>query len=70
MAVESPFAWKVVAAAFVVATLSWGLSLYGLIAFIKVIPDLRGWPTAVVSGAVTVHFLFAALAVAFLTALH
>lgn len=64
------FGWTVVAAAFVVAVFGWGVGFYGPPIFLKAIHDTRGWPVALVSGAITVHFLMGAVAVANLPRLH
>jgi hypothetical protein len=58
------YGWTVVAAAFVVATFGWGIGFYGPPIFLKAVQDTRGWPVAVVSAAITVHFLTGAVAVA------
>lgn len=64
------FGWRVVWAAFVVAAFGWGVSFYGPPVFLEAIHRSRGWPVAVVSGAVTSHFLVGAFAVANLPMLH
>ncbi len=58
------YGWNVVATAFVVAIFGWGVGFYGPPVFLKAVQDLRGWPVALVSAAITVHFLMGALAVA------
>lgn len=62
--------WRVVWAAFVLAVFGWGLGFYGPPVFLKVLHEQRGWPIALISVAVTVHFLFGALAGANMPALH
>lgn len=58
------YGWTVVAAAFVVATFGWGVGFYGPPIFLQAVQDTRGWPVALVSTAVTLHFLIGAIAVA------
>ena len=60
--------WRVVGAAFVLAVFGWGMGFYGPPVFLRVIGEERGWPLALVSTAVTVHFLVGALAGASLPA--
>jgi MFS family permease len=57
------FGWKVVAAAFAVAVFAWGLGFYGPSIYVNQLVRTKGWPISLVSGAVTVHFLFSALLV-------
>jgi MFS family permease len=64
------FGWRVVAAAFVVAVFGWGLGFYGPPVYLEAVRSERGWPIALVSGAVTVHFLAGVLVVANLPRLH
>ncbi len=58
------YGWTVVAAAFVVAVFGWGIGFYGPPIYLKAIQDMRGWPVALVSAAITLHFLVGAVAVA------
>jgi len=67
---ESFFGWRVVAAAFVLATFGWGIGFYGPPIFLSVLSVTRGWPVALVSGAVTAHFLLGAATGASLASLH
>jgi hypothetical protein len=64
------YGWRVVAAAFVLAAFGWGLGFYGPPVFLSVIRETRGWPLALVSTAVTLHFLVGAVVGARLPALH
>jgi hypothetical protein len=64
------YGWRVVGAAFVLAVFGWGLGFYGPPVFLSVIRETRGWPLALVSTAVTVHFLVGAVVGARLPALH
>lgn len=58
------FGWKVIAAAFLLAVFGWGVGFYGPSMFLQSLHEGRAWPIAVVSAAITVHFLFSALFVA------
>ncbi len=58
------YGWTVVTAAFVVAVFGWGAGFYGPPIFLKAVRDTRGWSVALVSAAITVHFLVGAVAVA------
>jgi MFS family permease len=64
------YGWTVVAAAFVVAVFGWGVGFYGPPVFLKAIRDARGWSVALVSAAITLHFLVGAVAVANLPKLY
>jgi hypothetical protein len=62
--------WTVVAAAFVVAVFGWGVGFYGPPIYLKAVRDARGWSVALVSAAITVHFLVGAIVVANLPRLY
>ena len=62
--------WRVVSAAFVLAIFGWGLGFYGPPVFLKVLQESRGWPIALISAAVTMHFLVGAYSGANIPALH
>src|SRR5262249_50245365 len=64
------FGWRVVAAAFVLAVFGWGLGFYGPPIYLHAVVQRTGWPVALVSTAVTCHFLAGALVVANLTAMY
>ncbi|HTT78967.1 MAG TPA: MFS transporter [Stellaceae bacterium] len=64
--VDVNFRWKVVRFAFVLAVFGWGIGFYGPSVFLDTLHQERGWPVALVSLAVTAHFLFSALFVAYL----
>jgi MFS family permease len=64
------YGWRVVAAAFVLAVFGWGVGFYGPPVYLHAVREARGWPVALVSAAVTVHFLAGAIAVANLPALY
>lgn len=70
VASERFYGWTVVWAAFVVAVFGWGLGFYGPPIYLKAVQDARGWSVALVSAAVTVHFLFGALVLTNLPRLH
>ncbi len=64
------FGWRVVAAAFVLAVFGWGVGFYGPPVFLQTVREARGWSVAIVSTAVTTHFLIGALVVANLPKLY
>src|SRR3546814_1503827 len=64
------FGWRVVAAAFTIALFAWGIGFYGPPIFLGVLHATRGWSVALVSSAITVHFLCGAGVVASLGTLH
>jgi hypothetical protein len=64
------YGWRVVGAAFVVAIFGWGLGFYGPPVYLHAVRELRGWSLALVSVAVTAHFLIGAIVVANLPKLY
>ncbi len=64
------FGWRVVAGTFVLAVFGWGLGFYGPPVYLHAVQEARGWSVALVSTAVTVHFLVGAIVVANLPALY
>src|SRR3977135_1206078 len=62
--------WRVVSAAFVLAVFGWGMGFHGPPIFLEAVRATRGWPLALVSAAVTTHFLIGAAMVATLPALY
>src|ERR1700722_10632513 len=64
------YGWRVVAAAFVLAVFGWGIGFYGPPVFLQAVRATRGWPLALISTAVTVHFLIGAILVANLPAFY
>ena len=64
------FGWRVVWASFVLASFGWGVGFYGPPVFLHAVMERTGWPLALVSAAVTFHFLFGALVVANLPRLY
>jgi hypothetical protein len=57
------YGWRVVAAVFVLAVFGWGLGFYGPPVYLHTVREARGWSVALVSTAVTVHFLFGAIVI-------
>lgn len=64
------FGWHVVAATFLLAIFGWGVGFYGPPVFLYAVVARTGWPVAMVSAAVTMHFLFGAGVVANLPRLY
>ncbi|MDB5500979.1 MAG: major facilitator protein [Tardiphaga sp.] len=64
------FGWRVVAATFLLATFGWGIGFYGPSVFLYAVVARTGWPVAMVSAAVTAHFLVGAVVVANLPAFY
>ncbi|HEX6210523.1 MAG TPA: MFS transporter [Methylomirabilota bacterium] len=54
--------WSVVAACGLIAACSWGLGFYGLGVYLEALHRLHGWPTSLISGAITVYYLVGAVA--------
>ena len=67
---RSFYGWRVVAAAFVLAVCGWGMGFYGPPVYLHAVRAARGWSLALVSTAVTTHFLIGAIVVANLPALY
>ncbi len=64
------YGWRVVAAAFVLAAFGLGMGFHGPAVYLYAIHERTGWPLALVSTAVTVHFLVGAVVVANLPSLY
>lgn len=63
--IRSPFfGWTVVAATFVLAIFGWGVGFYGPPIYLQMVVQRTGWSVALVSSAVTLHFLVGAIVVA------
>jgi MFS family permease len=60
----------VVRATFVMAMFGWGVGFYGPSIFLHTVVERTGWSLALVSTAVTLHYLFGALVVTRLPVLH
>jgi MFS transporter len=67
---EHFYGWRVVAAAFVLAAFGMGMGFHGPAVYLHAVRQGTGWPLALISMAVTVHFLAGAVVVANLPALH
>ncbi len=67
---EGFYGWRVVAAAFVLAVFGLGMGFHGPAIYLHALHGRTGWPLALVSTAVTVHFLAGAGVVANLPALY
>jgi hypothetical protein len=70
MLAASFFGWRVVAGTFVLAVFGWGVGFYGPPVYLHAVQEARHWSVALVSSAVTLHFLVRAIVVANLTALY
>lgn len=64
------FGWKVVAAVFTIAALTWGVGLYGITTLLATLKVSHGWSTAILSGAVSLHYLTSAILVLYLVRAH
>ncbi|WP_210203144.1 hypothetical protein [Rhizobium anhuiense] len=64
------FGWHVVAATFVLAVFGWGVGFYGPPVYLQMVVQRTGWSVALVSAAVTLHFLVGAAVVANLPRLY
>ena len=64
------FGWHAVVAAFIVAVFGWGLGFYGPPVYLEVVRQSRGWPIALISGAVTLHFAIGLILIPNLPALY
>ena len=64
------YGWRVVWAAFILAVFGWGVGFYGPPIYLHAVIERTRWPLALVSAAVTAHYLVGALVVAHLTAVY
>src|ERR1700694_2624788 len=64
------YGWRVVGAAFILAVFGLGMGFHGPALYLQRVHRRTGWPLALVSTAVTVHFLVGAVVVANLPALY
>jgi hypothetical protein len=62
--------WRVVGAAFILAVFGLGMGFHGPAVYLQAVLQRTGWPLALISTAVTVHFLVGAVVVANLPALY
>jgi hypothetical protein len=58
------YGWRVVGAAFILAVCGWGAGFYGPPIFLQAISAAKHWSVALVSAAITLHFLIGAAVVA------
>ncbi|MGF7056093.1 hypothetical protein GGC47_005309 [Bosea sp. OAE752] len=71
LSVKLPFfGWYTVAATFVLAIFGWGVGFYGPPIYLQVVVERTGWSVALVSAAVTLHFLIGAVVIANLPRLY
>jgi len=54
------YGWRVTAGAFVLAVFGWGIGFYGPPVWLGAVHAARGWSIALISAAVTTHFLLGA----------
>lgn len=59
--------WRVVLACFLAAVFCWGFGLYGHGIYLTELQRLHGWPTSLISGAVTGFYLLTAAFVVFIS---
>src|SRR5450755_1293145 len=64
------YGWRVVGATFVLAVFGLGMGFHGPAVYLHAVHERTGWPLALISAAVTVHFLAGAVVVANLPALY
>jgi hypothetical protein len=64
------YGWRVVGATFVLAVFGLGIGFHGPAIYLHAVHETTGWPLALISTAVTVHFLAGAVVVANLPALY
>jgi MFS family permease len=68
--IEKFYGWRVVGAAFILGIFGLGMGFHGPAVYLHAVHENTGWPLALISSAVTVHFLVGAIVVANLPALH
>ncbi|MGE3915180.1 MAG: hypothetical protein AB7F78_05720, partial [Hyphomicrobiaceae bacterium] len=54
------YGWRVVAACFVIAAVTWALGLFGASVYLQAVTAAHGWPIADVASAITLFFLVSA----------
>jgi hypothetical protein len=62
--------WRVVGGAFTLAVFGWGTGFYGPPVFLQAVREAKNWPLALISLAVTMHFVIGALVIANLPGLY
>jgi MFS family permease len=60
------FGWSVAWSAFAIAVFAWGIGFYGPSVFLQSLHESRGWLISQISMAVTAHFMFSAIVIAWL----
>ena len=64
------YGWRVVSAAFVLAVFGWGIGFYGPPLYLHALQESRHWSLALISAAVSAHFVIGAIVVANLPAVY
>lgn len=64
------FGWKVVAAAFAVAVFGWAFGFYIPSVLLHLLNERRGWPVALISAAMSWHYLLSAALIVFSAEIH
>src|SRR5262245_37732076 len=64
------YGWRVVGGAFVLALFGWGMAFWAPPVFLSVLHERMGWPLALISTAITAHFLVGAIVAANLPAIY
>src|SRR5690349_14506688 len=59
--------WRVVLACYLAAVFCWGFGLYGHGVYLTELHRIHGWPTALISGAITGFYLLTAALVVFIS---
>src|SRR5215207_5405481 len=59
--------WRVVLACYLAAVFCWGFGLYGHGVYLTELHRLHGWPTSLISGAITGFYLLTAVFVVFIS---
>lgn len=54
------YGWYIVACCGVLAFYSWGFGFYGLGVYLQALHNLHGWPTSLISGAITLYYIASA----------
>src|SRR3982074_3754036 len=67
---ENFYGWRVVRATFFLPAFGLGIGFHGPAVYMHAVHQRTGWPLALISAAITLHFLMGAVVVANLPALH
>ncbi len=62
--------WSVVWVAFVIAVFGWGVGFYSPGVLLLTLHASKGWPVAMISSAITAHFLIGAALIVYLPKAH